>query len=98
MFTERAVPGPLDGSFMKINTVYPVQYTETQLADRYASELRGLWDVEGAIMGGSFVCRALLDERFDRVIYIHAFLFAPGKDKRNYMRQLEAIMSSTKLS
>ena len=98
MFTERSVPGPLDGSFMKINTVYPVQYTETQLADRYASELRGLWDVEGAIMGGSFVCRALLDERFNRVIYIHTFLFAPGKDKRNYVRQLEAIMASTKLS
>lgn len=98
MFTERVVPGPNKGSFMKINTVYPVQYTETQLADRYASELRGLWDLEGGIMGGSFVCRALLDERFNRVIYVHAFLFAPGKDKRNYMRQLEAIMASTKLS
>jgi hypothetical protein len=98
MFTERVVPGPNKGSFMKINTVYPVQYTETELADRYASELRGLWDLEGGIMGGSFVCRALLDERFNRVIYVHTFLFAPGKDKRNYMRQLEAILASTRLS
>jgi hypothetical protein len=96
-FTEKYIPGPVDGSFMKIYREYPVQFAETELAGVYASELRGLWDLEGGIMGGPFVCKAVLDQPRNRVIYVYGFLFAPGKDKRNYLRQTEAIMNSLQI-
>ena len=93
-FSKKYIPGPIDGSYMKIFREYPVQFSETELAGAYASELRGLWNLEGAIMGGPFVCKAMLDQPRNRVIYLHGFLFAPGKDKRNYLRQIESIIGS----
>lgn len=96
-FSEKYVPGPVDGSFMKVYRDYPVEFSEAELAGVYASELRGLWNLEGAIMGGPFVCKAVLDQPRNRVIYLHGFIFAPGKDKRNYFRQVEAMINSLEI-
>lgn len=49
---------------------------------------RGLWEMEGDDMGGPFVARIQGD------ICVEAFVFAPGKKKRNMMRRLEAMLYS----
>lgn len=47
---------------------------------------RGLWQMEDGDMGGPFVARTVGN------VVVEAFVFAPGKRKRNMMRQLEALL------
>lgn len=88
------VPGPDPGTFMSLYTDYPPSFKETSINGVYASKIAGLWDVEGALMGGPFVCYAVLDPAETTVTYLHGFVFAPGKKKRNYLRQIDAILNS----
>jgi len=97
LICRQHVPGAVLGSYMKTFLEYPPVMRETTLADVYATELRGLWHVEGDIMGGPFVCYAMLDEERNRVIYLHGFVFAPAVDKRNLMVQLRSILKGVEV-
>ena len=66
--------------------------------EAYCAEVRGLWKIyNGSLMGGPFVSLSRLDEIHQRIVTIEGFVFAPGKDKRNYIRQLEAAIYSAKM-
>ncbi|MCB0754851.1 MAG: DUF4837 family protein [Flavobacteriales bacterium] len=95
-YSKRFVPGPDNGTYMTTFKEYPPKLTETSIASNYASKLIGLWNIEGALMGGPFVSYAFLNAEGTRVYYLHGFVFAPGKDKRNYLRQVEAIIRSAR--
>ncbi|MBI1286971.1 MAG: DUF4837 family protein [Flavobacteriales bacterium] len=97
-FSKNYVPGPENGTFMSVYTDYPPLFEETSIGGRYASKLTGMWTVEGALMGGPFVSYATLNPTETRVIYLHGFVYAPGKNKRNYMRQVDAILNSASLN
>jgi len=76
----------------------PPTFNEIWLNDGYCAEIRGLWKMKnGGSMGGPFYSHTRLDEINQRVITIEGFVFAPGTKKRNAIRQLEAIVYSTKL-
>ncbi|MDP6908913.1 MAG: DUF4837 family protein [Flavobacteriales bacterium] len=93
-FTRKYVQGKPPGSYMKVVTEYPPLMDESSLADVYASKLVGLWDMEKELMGGPLVAYAVLDKQRSQVIYLYGFVFAPGKNKRNYVRQIDAIINS----
>lgn len=93
------IPGELKGSYMGTELLYaePV-FNEIWINNGYCAELRGLWRMfNGAAMGGPFYSHTRLDEVNQRVITVDAFVFAPGHNKRNPMRQLEAVVYTTKL-
>lgn len=57
------------------------------------AELRGLWRMNGCAMGGPFILRAVHDTIYNRVVVTDGYVYYPSKDKkRNFIRQLEAIM------
>lgn len=97
-FTGKYVPGPTPGSYMIIEQAYPVSFHEYTRDNQYCAELRGLWKLENGFMGGPFINISLLDENTNRVVTIDAFVYAPGLDKRNYVRELEAILSTFKIT
>lgn len=93
------IPGELKGSYMGTELKYadPV-FNEIWINNGYCAELRGLWRmINGAAMGGPFYSHTRLDEVNQRVITVDVFIFAPGHKKRNPMRQLEAVVFTTKL-
>jgi hypothetical protein len=96
-YSKEFVPGPDAGSYMSTVTEYPPRLSETSLHSKYASKLVGLWHIEHALMGGPFVSYAMLDASEKNVLYLHGFVFAPGKSKRNYLRQVDAIINSAEL-
>ena len=57
-------------------------------------ETRGLWKMENDFMGGPFVNYTIWDEDGNRTVVVDGFVYAPGKDKRNYVMELEAIIQS----
>lgn len=64
----------------------------------FAIRLRGLWKLNKYTMGGPFISYAHVDEELNRLYYIEGFLYSPGIDQRDYMRELDVILSTFKKS
>ena len=72
------------------------EFREIDFKGKYAIEARSLWRVQGDFMGGPFVTYTFVDEKTNRLFMMDAWVFAPRYAKRDYMRQIEAIIWSTK--
>ncbi|MDA3817682.1 MAG: DUF4837 family protein [Prolixibacteraceae bacterium] len=92
---HKNVPGPTESSYMSTESELPVVFNVFKKDGNYASEMRGLWTVENNFMGGPFINLAMLDILNNRVVVLDGFVYAPGKDKRNYLRQVEAMVYSS---
>lgn len=87
------IPGSFPGSYMSTETnVYPVEYTPTTVNGKYCGVLRGLWRMQGDMMGGPFVAHVRLDEANQRVIVAEGFVYSPESEKRNFIRRIEAAL------
>ncbi|MFW6389265.1 MAG: DUF4837 family protein [Marinilabiliaceae bacterium] len=92
---KKNVPGPSEGSYMNTESRLPVTYKRFNHNDHQVTELRGLWKVEGDLMGGPFVCFAHVDEENDRVVVTDGYIYAPEKpEKRNLVWEMESILFS----
>ncbi len=91
------LPGSFPGSYMQTETRAGVEYTAITLRGKYCGVMRGLWRVQGDMMGGPFVSHTRLDERNQRVVVAEGFVYAPETDKRNYMRRMEAALFTLRL-
>lgn len=97
LFLKSNVPGPLlNGTFMTTEDAVPVFMTTLKKDGNFAADLRGLWKVQDDFMGGPFVSLSIIDLLKKRVVTLDGFVYAPGKEKRNLLRQVEAIIYSVK--
>lgn len=92
------VPGPREGSYMSTEKRFEQEYNIFEHNGNYASEMRGLWRVENDFMGGPYVSLAELDASNQRVVVAMGYVYAPSKDKRNLLRQVEAMLYSLKMN
>lgn len=98
-FLKKNVPGPSEGSYMGTETRIPATYNSgNMLNENYAIEIRGLWKTEGDFMGGPFISLTTIDTLRNRVITAEGFVYAPKFDKRNYLREVEAIIRTLEFS
>lgn len=90
--TKKHIPGPDENSYM--TTEYLIQPKSKVVAvnGEYGVEQRGLWRVEGAFMGGPFISVSTLDSSHTQLITIGGYVFAPKFDKREYLREIEAVL------
>jgi hypothetical protein len=95
-FLKKYVGGTVPGSYMTTEKEFKPLFSEYSLrGEKYVAEIRGLWKIEkGIAMGGPFVNITALDEKRNRVVTLEGFVFAAGHNKRNLMRQVEAIIYS----
>jgi len=96
--TRTLIEGFRDNSFMKIYDELPLFTEEINLGGYYSKEYRGLWHMENDFMGGPFLHYTLVDEENQKVIHLDGFVYAPKFNKREYLRELEAIIKGMKLS
>ena len=87
------IPGPSAGSYMQtVKDIEPI-YSTFRIGDRYWFELRGLWElggnVDGNFMGGPFVSYSTIDMQTAEITTIVFSVYAPGLDKRDYIREME---------
>jgi hypothetical protein len=92
------VPGPTEGSYMATEQRVEQVFNVREHNGNYASEMRGLWRLRNDFMGGPYVSLAVLDVANQRVIVGYGYVYAPNKDKRNFIRQIEAMLYSMKLN
>ncbi|MBC8005129.1 MAG: DUF4837 family protein [Verrucomicrobia bacterium] len=94
LMLKNNVPGPIPGSYMTTEMELPLDFNILKHKNNYASEMRGLWRVENDFMGGPFVSLSVLDVSKKRVVTVEGNVYAPKNKKRNYVRQLEAMIYS----
>ena len=97
--TKQYVFGAADSSYITTDKKYfpPISEPTAAFGGSYAVRTVGLWRAEGDFMGGPFVNFTLLDTSKNRIITLDAFLYAPNDKKRDYLRQIEAILLHVKL-
>ena len=95
---ETSIPGPTDGSYMTTEKRVDQVYNVIEHNKNYASEMRGLWRLEGDFMGGPYISLAELDASNQRVVVAFGYVYAPSKDKRNLLQQVEAMIYSMKFN
>lgn len=91
---KQHVAGPTPGSYMTTEMELPTDINYLTYNGNYASEIRGLWRVENDFMGGPFVSLTVLHPDKKRVITVEGNVYAPKNNKRNYVRQMEAMIYS----
>lgn len=90
--TEEKVKGPVGDSYMVIEERMPVKFRLFSFRQRNYAEMRGLWTLENGFMGGPFVNLVTRDEVNDRFVMVDGFVYAPKDEKRELLRQVEAII------
>ncbi len=96
-FTQKYVPGSIEGSYMKYSDAITPHREEFNLDGSLAIEIRGWWDVQGDFMGGPSVIRAVVDEKNNRIVFVEGFLYFPNEKKARSLRELELIINTLEI-
>ncbi len=89
------VSSTIPGTYMRINDIDLPMFTSVKtLNNKYALEARGIWEMVNDFMGGAFVSYLIHNPEKEELLFVDGFVYAPGKEKRNFMQQLEFIIST----
>lgn len=97
------VPGKTKGTYM--GTEYTEHYEpKGRVFDFHGYktvEVQGLWIYEGDTFvggGGPFVQYSILNEADNRIITVCGYIYAPYFDKREYIRELHAVLNTIEIN
>lgn len=82
---RKNIQGERKGMYMRTAAI-----TETTQNKGKSVTIRGLWEMKDDAMGGPFI--AYWKENGGTIIVSEAFIYAPGRKKRNALRRLEAVL------
>lgn len=87
------IPGPRD-SKMITEAKYAPHIFETELRGLKTFETIGKWEMDNDVMAGPFINYTVVDKKNNRLIVVEGSVYAPNKNKRNYMFEIEGILKS----
>ena len=95
------IPGSSEGQWMRTvrereNKRPLVECRERRIDGREVLEVRGLWEMRNGALGGPFVSLARVDTASRRVVVGEGFVYSPSTDKRDLVRQMEAVLRTLK--
>lgn len=91
---KKYVPGPQEGTYMSTEYRYPPDTRDITIDGQFGTYTQGLWRTENYFMGGPFRRIATTSKDGNYMLVISGFVFSPKFDKREYVRELDAIISS----
>lgn len=85
----------LPNTYMRVNDVdLPLFVEKKTINNAYTLQAKGIWDIVNDFKGGPFVSNLMLNTKTNELVLVDGFVFAPGKDKRNYIQELELVLST----
>lgn len=90
------ISSEVEGSFMTTEYRLPPLYEEVSFRGGFAATMRGLWRMEGDFMGGPWTAISWVDEARGQLVTVDGYVYAPYFSKREYLREVEAIVRSFK--
>jgi hypothetical protein len=95
--TKTYIPGAVLGAYPIVAEVFQFPlYNDQRIGTISGAELRGLWESVNDKMGGPFYEFSFMDKANENVISVGGFVYAPDEEKRNYLRDVEAIVKSVR--
>lgn len=95
LFEDPAVPSTYILTETEVPFI-PVQTRRISFNNQFAIQTKGLWRTNNKSMGGPFISYTLVDEALGRLYYIEGFVYSPGEKQREYVRELQVILSTFK--
>ena len=92
------VPGRVPGSYMITERAYLPYYYKTKVNNLEAILTKGTWEVQNDFMAGPYINYIIKDTINKRNIVIEGFSFAPTESKRDYMFELNTIITTMKFA
>ncbi len=93
---KKYISSTIEDSYLVVNDVdLPVFTTDLKINGSYAIEARGIWEMENDFMGGPFVSYLVHNEKTGRLVLMNGFVYAPSRDKRDYMQEMATILKNT---
>ena len=92
------VPGRVPGSYMITERAYLPYYYKTKVNNLEAILTKGTWEVQNDFMAGPYINYIIKDTINKRNIVIEGFSFAPSESKRDYMFELNTIITTMKFA
>ena len=90
------VPGRLAGSYFITERAFRPYFYKAYLDNKQGYLTKGTWEVANDFMAGPFVNYMIRDSVQKRWMVVEGFTFAPSVSKREYMFELNTILSSFK--
>jgi hypothetical protein len=83
---------------MITDEAYSPYFSKTDVGGNIAFETKGTWLMKNDYMSGPFINYAIKDKKNNRIIVLEGFCYAPSKEKRDLMFEVEAIIKTIKIS
>ena len=68
--------------------------SKTIISEKTAFETKGTWDLMNDFMSGPYINYAFIDKENKRILILEGFCYAPSKEKRDLMLELESIIKT----
>lgn len=82
---------------MVTDRAYSPYFSKTSLFGNKVYETKGTWQMKNDFMSGPFINYAIFDKAHRRILILEGFCYAPSKEKRNLMFELESIIKSIQI-
>ena len=82
---------------MVTEKAYSPYFSKTTLAGNKTYETKGTWQMKNDFMSGPFINYAVFDKAHNRILVLEGFCYAPSKQKRDLMFELESIIKSLEI-
>ena len=95
--TKKYISSTEENSYVKINDVDLPMFTSVKTINgNYVIEAKGIWEMENDYMAGPFISYLIYNKDKKDLLFIDGFILAPKSQKRNFMQELEYILSTVK--
>ena len=91
------IHGSARNTKMQTDNSFVPYLSKTIISDMPANETKGLWQMNNDFMAGPFINYNILDKKHNRILVVEGFCYAPSKEKRDFMFELESIIKSIKI-
>ena len=91
------IHGSAPGTAMVTEEAYSPYFSKTILAGYKTYETKGTWQMKNDFMSGPFINCAIFDKTNSRILVLEGFCYAPSKEKRDLMFELESIIKSIQI-
>ena len=85
------------GTQMVSDEAYSPYFSKTTLAGNKSYETKGTWQMKNDFMSGPFINSVIFDKAHRRILVLEGFCYAPSKEKRDLMFELESIIKSIQI-
>ncbi len=91
---RKYIHGAVPRTRMITEPAFSPYLSKTKIYNKPTFETKGNWELLNDFMSGPFINYAIMDQPNHRILVIEGFCYAPSKQKRDLMFELEAIIKS----